>query len=207
MKKVFASLLFLFAINVIAQEKPFTIPEVKGWKAAEGRIIPTGKIIYQDKEVLPVAEALAEDYKVMFGKQLTIEKGKPRPGDIHLVIEDLRALGEEGYQLDIDNIIVIKSGNLKGLYWGTRTMLQICDNNAAHTLPKGHLTDRPEYSHRGFMIDCGRKYIPMSYLRNLVKIMGYYKMNVLQIHLNDNGLTIGTRLRRHSDLSVLLSQA
>lgn len=187
MKKVFASLLFLFAINVIAQEKPFTIPEVKGWEAAEGRIIPTGKIIYQDKEVLPVAEALAEDYKVMFGKQLTIEKGKPRPGDIHLVIEDLRALGEEGYQLDIDNIIVIKSGNLKGLYWGTRTMLQMCDNNAAHTLPKGHLTDRPEYSHRGFMIDCGRKYIPMSYLRNLVKIMGYYKMNVLQIHLNDNG--------------------
>ena len=27
----------------------------------------------------------------------------------------------------------------------------------------------------------------MSYLRNLVKVMAYYKMNALQIHLNDNG--------------------
>lgn len=27
----------------------------------------------------------------------------------------------------------------------------------------------------------------MSYLRDYVKIMAYYKMNTLQIHLNDNG--------------------
>jgi ABC-type microcin C transport system permease subunit YejB len=37
------------------------------------------------------------------------------------------------------------------------------------------------------MMDCGRKFIPMSYLRSLVKMMSYYKMNTLQIHLNDNG--------------------
>lgn len=27
----------------------------------------------------------------------------------------------------------------------------------------------------------------MSYLQDLVKIMAYYKMNTLQVHLNDNG--------------------
>ena len=37
------------------------------------------------------------------------------------------------------------------------------------------------------MIDCGRKFIPMSYLQDLAKIMAYYKMNTLQVHLNDNG--------------------
>lgn len=37
------------------------------------------------------------------------------------------------------------------------------------------------------MIDCGRKFIPMPYLQDLVKIMAYYKMNTLQVHLNDNG--------------------
>lgn len=40
---------------------------------------------------------------------------------------------------------------------------------------------------RGFMIDCGRKFIPLSFLQDYVKIMAYYKMNTLQIHLNDNG--------------------
>ncbi len=37
------------------------------------------------------------------------------------------------------------------------------------------------------MIDCGRKYIPLEYLKQYSKIMAYYKMNTLQIHLNDNG--------------------
>ena len=37
------------------------------------------------------------------------------------------------------------------------------------------------------MMDCGRKFIPMSYMRDLVKMMAYYKMNTLQVHLNDNG--------------------
>src|SRR3712207_7162358 len=27
----------------------------------------------------------------------------------------------------------------------------------------------------------------MSYLKDLVKVMAYYKMNTLQVHLNDNG--------------------
>lgn len=37
------------------------------------------------------------------------------------------------------------------------------------------------------MIDCGRKFIPLAFLQDYVKIMAYYKMNTLQIHLNDNG--------------------
>ena len=37
------------------------------------------------------------------------------------------------------------------------------------------------------MIDCGRKFIPLHFLQDYVKIMAYYKMNTLQIHLNDNG--------------------
>lgn len=47
--------------------------------------------------------------------------------------------------------------------------------------------DFPEYAVRGFMLDCGRKFIPMAFLRDYVKIMAYYKMNTFQIHLNDNG--------------------
>lgn len=55
------------------------------------------------------------------------------------------------------------------------------------SLPCGEIRDWPDYSLRGFMMDCGRKYIPMRYLRQLARIMAYYKMNTLQIHLNDNG--------------------
>ena len=74
-----------------------------------------------------------------------------------------------------------------GLYWSTRTLLQIAEQTSGHQLPKGTIRDYPDYPIRGFMIDCGRKFIPMSYLQDLAKIMAYYKMNTLQVHLNDNG--------------------
>ncbi|MDE5622026.1 MAG: family 20 glycosylhydrolase, partial [Alistipes sp.] len=72
-------------------------------------------------------------------------------------------------------------------YWGTRTLLQIAEQHDGQCLPCGSLRDWPDYGLRGFLLDCGRKYIPMAYLRDLVKIMSYYKMNTLQVHLNDNG--------------------
>ena len=74
-----------------------------------------------------------------------------------------------------------------GVYWGTRTLLQIAEQSENHQFPKGTLRDFPDYAMRGFMIDCGRKFIPLSFLQDYVKIMAYYKMNTLQIHLNDNG--------------------
>lgn len=64
---------------------------------------------------------------------------------------------------------------------------QIAEQSENHQFPKGTLRDFPDYAMRGFMIDCGRKFIPLSFLQDYVKIMAYYKMNTLQIHLNDNG--------------------
>ena len=54
------------------------------------------------------------------------------------------------------------------------------------------------------MIDAGRKYIPMNYLRQLVKVMAYYKMNTLQVHLNDNGFKqyFGNDWAKHQQPSV-----
>ena len=37
------------------------------------------------------------------------------------------------------------------------------------------------------MFDCARKFFTIDFLRDYVKFMAYYKMNTLQLHLNDNG--------------------
>jgi len=37
------------------------------------------------------------------------------------------------------------------------------------------------------MLDCGRKFFPLQYLKDYVRILSFYKMNEFQIHLNDNG--------------------
>lgn len=167
--------------------KPFVIPELKSWNSGTGRTAPSGRIIVSNNKLLNVATTLAEDYETMFGRSLTVSKGKARQGDIVLSLKKDKALGDEGYRISIDETIHISASSERGAYWATRTLLQISEQSAAHDLPKGTMTDTPEYKLRGFMIDCGRKYIPMSYLYKLVKVMSYYKMNTLQVHLNDNG--------------------
>ena len=181
--------LMLTASTIYAQvnEKPFVIPELQTWTGAEGTVTPSGVVCVSgsNKELMRVAKAFAADYETMFGKALTVKKGNPKAGDIQLVLKKDKALGKEGYRLTIGKHITITAATTQGAFWATRTLLQLTEQNAA--LPKGETVDVPAYELRGFMVDVGRKFMPIDYLNDLVKVMAYYKMNALQVHLNDNG--------------------
>ena len=167
--------------------KPFVVPELKTSTGAEGQTALSGRIVVNNAKLKAVAESLANDYKEMFGKSLSIVSGTAKGGDIVLSLKKNKALGNEGYSMNIGSAVELSAATEHGLFWATRTLLQVSEQHKDGKLPKGKTVDVPEYKLRGFMIDCGRKYIPMSYLRNLTKIMAYYKMNTLQVHLNDNG--------------------
>lgn len=168
--------------------KPFVIPELQSWTGSEGEVALSGvvRVSTSNKELLRVAKAYATDYETMFGKALTVKSGSPKAGDIQIVIKKSeKALGKEGYRLTIGKHITITAATTQGAFWATRTLLQLSEQHAA--LPKGEAVDVPVYELRGFMVDVGRKFMPIDYLNDLVKVMAYYKMNALQVHLNDNG--------------------
>lgn len=167
--------------------KPFVIPELSSWQGAEGNFHPSGRVVVLDEQLLSVAQSFVADYSTMFGRTFTIVKGKPTAGDIVFQTIKDSTLGEEGYRLEVAQNAVISSSTVKGAYWATRTVLQISEQSNSRALPCGVTTDVPAYPLRGFMMDCGRKHIPLDYLDKLVKVMSYYKMNTLQVHLNDNG--------------------
>lgn len=170
-------------------EKPFVIPELKEWQGKEGVFVPRAgmRIVYAQDALRSVAEAFAADYGRMFDAVPAVVQGKPSEGDIYFTLKKDKKLGREGYAIQVDRYVTVSAPEAVGAYWATRTLLQISEQSEDHQLPKGQLRDWPDYALRGFMMDCGRKFIPMSYLRDLVKMMAYYKMNTLQVHLNDNG--------------------
>lgn len=171
--------------------KPFVIPELKQWTGKDGNFIPgkDARIVCtsQNPELLRIAKMFADDYRQMFGQTLSVVQGKAASGDFVLALSTDKKLGEEGYAIKITDRVPASAPTTTGLYWSTRTLLQLAEQNQERSLPQGVIRDYPDYPLRGFMIDCGRKFIPMSYLQDLVKIMAYYKMNTLQVHLNDNG--------------------
>jgi hexosaminidase len=174
-------------------DKPFVIPELRQWQGADGvaTINAKSKVLYADAALQQAAEAMAEDYGLLFGKALkakaTKDAAKAAAGSIVITLTDDKELGDEGYAIEIGDVVAISANTTTGAYWATRTLLQILEQSEGANLPKGTIRDWPDYAVRGFMIDCGRKYIPLDYLKQYSKIMAYYKMNTLQVHLNDNG--------------------
>ncbi|MGM9621385.1 MAG: family 20 glycosylhydrolase [Bacteroidaceae bacterium] len=167
--------------------KPFVVPELKEWTGAEGSTTLSGRIMIKSSKLRDVAQTLANDYEQLTGTQLSVVTGSVKTGDIVLAIKNDKSLGQEGYRMNIGNSVELTASTRQGIFWATRTLLQMAEQTPGNTLPKGKITDSPDYRMRGFMLDCGRKFIPMTYLRNLTRIMSYYKMNTLHIHLNDNG--------------------
>ena len=192
MRKIIALLCLLLCVagRVSAQnEKPFVIPELKEWKGGEGFFVPgySLRIVYDHPDLQSVAQAFAEDYRMMFDAEPEVVRGKAKDGDFFLTLKKDKKLGREGYRIEVADRVKVAAAEAAGVYWATRTLLQIGEQNEGGRLPKGNICDFPDYDVRGFMIDCGRKYIPMAYLRDLTRVMAYYKMNVLHVHLNDNG--------------------
>ena len=171
-------------------KKPFVIPELQEWRGAQGMFTPTAtsRIVYtgKDPSVARVANQFAEDYELMFGRRMQVVQGRAAAGDFVFSLSSDSRLGEEGYTMKITDRVIVTAPKSKGLYWATRTLLQLTEQQGNQALPKGTARDYPDYAIRGFMMDCGRKFIPMSMLRDYVKMMAYYKMNTFQIHLNDN---------------------
>lgn len=179
-----------FCFGIYAQQqKPFVIPELKEWKGETGFFTPkqSVRIICDDPDLQKIARQFAADYKALFGVLPEIAEGKPCKGDFFFTIKRDKKLEKEGYDIVIGDYVKVSANEPVGVYWATRTLLQMGEQYKNGNLPKGHIRDWPDYGIRGLLIDCGRKFIPMNYLRDLARIMSYYKMNFMHVVLNNNG--------------------
>ena len=174
--------LFGWATNL----KPFVVPELTQWQGGEGQMQPSGQIVVASPALRSMAQTFCDDYTLLTGRQMSIATGnKAKAGDIVLRLKKDKTLGSEGYRMAIGATCDITAATPKALYWGLQTVLQLSEQQPS--LPCGSTVDKPQYAIRGFMLDVGRKFVPMPYIKKLARIMAYYKMNTLQLHLNDNG--------------------
>ena len=96
------------------------------------------------------------------------------------------ALGSQtsyGYTLsahDADVEIVAESEY--GVGYALETLSQIL---AANDCQAFSVVDAPQFVHRGLMIDIGRRFYPVGFVKRLLDGMGSLKMNVLHMHLSE----------------------
>lgn len=173
--------------------KPAVIPELAEWKGAKGgefAVKDGSRIVVANKDKAALQRAATEfqkDYKDLFGKDLEIVYAdSANAGDFFFtLVEAGTGLKEEGYNLKIDDSVTVEAETSTGAYWATRSILQILKQTDG-TIAKGEARDYPKYEVRGFMLDVGRRPFSKKIVNEVAKTMAWYKMNDLQLHLNDN---------------------
>lgn len=195
-KKSLLFLLFLAGgITVSAQNaEPHIIPSVKHWSGGSGNFTfgkqtNIGFVTDDQNRVQQVLQIFANDLKTEFNLHAEVRNNfSTEKSDIFVSLQpQSQSLKDEEYHLDINNEkIHITARTTQGITWATKSLLQMLHNHG-NAIPNGVIKDSPDYPNRGFMLDVGRKFFTIDYLRNYVKILSYYKFNEFQILLNDNG--------------------
>lgn len=175
MKRLTLILCLMTCVAFTYAQQIFTIPQVQTWKPAKG----------SNTVVLGKASTISEE--LQYAADFMNETNNDSTGvGVLLNISKNKKLGNEGYKIIVGKKAVTVEGcTPQAVMWGIQTLMQL--KAQSKDIPCGTIIDKPDYRLRGFMIDCGRKFIPMDYLKNLVKVMSHYKMNTLGVHLNDNG--------------------
>ncbi|MDU2169465.1 discoidin domain-containing protein, partial [Clostridium celatum] len=172
--------------------KPTVIPELREWAGKTGNfeISNNSRIVLNPtsaEELRETAETFANDYKDIVGNDIeVVVSDAPQAGDFYLSLtSNYPELREEGYYMDIDDVLSVEGNDASAIFLSTRSILQILKQNGTF-IEKGLVRDYPQYDVRGFMLDVGRKPISLDFLYEVMQNMSWYKLNDFQIHLNDN---------------------
>ncbi|WP_215224949.1 family 20 glycosylhydrolase [Echinicola shivajiensis] len=93
---------------------------------------------------------------------------------------------DEAYHLKIDKDgITIEAIHEKGAFYALQTLEQLKDKEN-ESYPYCEIKDWPAFRIRGFMHDVGRSFIPIEELKEQIKRLSRYKINVFHWHLTED---------------------
>ena len=222
-KKTF--LLLLFWVSVVCQYAqvasyrvvplPQTISLVKGkpfvLNAQTQIVCDTTHTAMQNN-----AHFLAEYIEDLTGLKLAVVRAKSKATNAIVLNLDNKVNGKEAYTLVVNSKQVRISGSTAaGVFYGIQTLrkslpLSSYTNKATPTptticLPAVKISDAPLLSYRGVMLDCARRYYPLSFLKRFIDILALHHINTFHWHITDDqGWRI--EIKKHPRLTAIGSK-
>ncbi|WP_405134437.1 beta-N-acetylhexosaminidase [Nocardia sp. NBC_01388] len=163
---------------------PVTVPSVHEFTPGSGYFdLASGAHIVASGEAAPIATRLAGDL-TRAGHVATPGGGAAGPGAVTLRIDDSGPPQPESYRIDIGDTVTVTARTTEGAIHATQTLLQWFSQSTV--LPFGTVTDWPDYGERGLLLDLGRKFLTVDWIKQRIREMAYYRMNLIQLHLSDS---------------------
>ncbi|MGY0236963.1 family 20 glycosylhydrolase [Longispora urticae] len=180
------------AAPAAAAGPPQTVPALREWTAGTGSYtFGTASRITVDAayagRLADEAQVLADDLRDLTGRTVAVVTGSPATGDLHLTLG--ATVPAEGYTMTVGTALTVRGSDDAGTFYGTRTVLQLLKQSTS--VPVGSARDWPTKGERGLMIDQGRKFFTVDWVRKHIRELAYLKLNSFHFHLSD---TYGFRL-------------
>ena len=164
-------------------------------------------IVYEgtNPEMKRNARFLSEYIQQSTGIKTTLlDKRDKKAAAIVLVINP-KVQGDEAYRLTVNNKqVTIAASTPAGVFYGIQTLrksLPVQTNGADITLPAVDVADAPRLGYRGMMLDCGRHFFPVSFVKKFIDILAMHNMNVFHWHLTeDQGWRL--EIKSHPELTA-----
>lgn len=192
-KLLLLSFSLLLCLSILAQQ-PTTalsvIPAPISMKEQPGRFtLQPQMVLYSSGEASKrTAELLNEYLQANYGFKLKLAQaagGKGKAAGI-IIGEDI-AMPEEAYSMEISNNRIFLLGSPAGLFYGLQTLQQLLSaNDKKVTAPCVKIDDAPRFAYRGLMLDAGRYFFPVSYIKKYIDVMAQYKFNRFHWHLTED---------------------
>jgi hexosaminidase len=205
----------LFTTVVFGQNVYNIIPRPDTLEARSGQFFINSetKIVLQtaDPSTASIAKILADQLAVVTGTKMFIEVSTQQQRTdtktkLPAPIQDLKntivfsrpniLMNEENYGLTIDpNTIYLSASSAKGYFYALQTLFQLLPpevfeskkvNGMAWTVPAVRIVDKPRYQYRGLMLDVGRHFMPISFIKKMIDQLALHKMNTLHWHLTED---------------------
>ncbi len=182
-----------------------TVPAMRQWTAGTGSytFTPTSRIAVDPAyagQLASDATVFASDLGALAGRTISVvQLASPATGDIFLTLGGTDPA--EGYTLTSAASLRIQGSTSAGAFYGTRSVLQLLRQSPS--IPAGTARDYPSKPERGLMVDQGRKFFTVDWLRKHIRELAYLKLNTFHFHLSD---TFGFRLESASHPEIVSPQ-
>lgn len=191
MKKILIAFCLALVFTQNQAQELALIPQPEKLTIGTGNFSITSKtkIVLAGSGLEQSAKFLNDYFQTFFGFKLAIQKSSDAKNNIVLNYEKMEHSIPGAYYLHINKEGVhIGGDNATGTFYGVQTLIQLLPFVKSNNLvvPAVEIEDRPRFGYRGLMLDVGRHFFPLDYVKKFIDFVAMHKMNTMQLHLTED---------------------
>lgn len=151
-------------------------------------ITPETVIVMENKSLRPSADFFGDYVKQLYGFSLKTAR-KAGNNSIFLGVHKNGAATTGAYTMKVDKEgVSIKGGDETGVFYGIQTLVQLLpvQKTSSLNIPPVQIKDAPRYQYRGMMLDVGRHFFPVAFVKKYIDYLALHKMNYFHWHLTED---------------------